>query len=484
MCGIRLPLESAKLSEHDPVTTFAEEASKLAVPSRAGVLIEMPRAESRPTEMSQSENFSPPAADMVPEVPLDEYVKSFRYVPPADPEQITMRGKAGLLSPPTPVATDASATIHAETGTAVDTDSISPKEDVRERLGLEDSPAKDERRDCPRFLDFRDPALPLEKPEAPQSTTPPSFLELRDKPPVAAQLAGETEASKPSRGSWQTAAPPVFEARGVLEYAALVVLGLSLGGYALHEHRVTQSLAAQNEQEIASLSATRSQIDSLTAAVNALAARPELPPAPAPDTTIIYRTFAPRHGTEDPGLRNLQSQLDAQGKTIEDTRSDLAITQSDLTSTRTELTGSSARTHEELVFLQKKGERNYYEFDIYKSKQFQKEGPLGIRLKKANTNHQYADLELLIEDRDLSQKHVNLYQPVMFYTPDSPQPVELVINSISKDRIHGYVSKPKYRQSELALMGNANTQASRGAIQTSTSADAQSPPMQKLPTPK
>jgi len=270
----------------------------------------------------------------------------------------------------------------------------------------------------------------------------------------------------------------------IAAYAGLGVLGLSLGGYALHEHRVTQSLAAQNEQVAASLNATRSQIDSLTAAVNALAARPELPPPPAPEPTIVYRTVRPRHRTEDPGLKKLQSQLDAQGKAIEDTRSDLAITQSDLTSTRTELTGSIARTHEELVLLQKKGERNYYEFDIYKSKQFQKEGPLGIRLKKANTNHQYADLELLIEDRDLSQKHVNLYQPVMFYTPDSQQPVELVINSISKDHIHGYVSKPKYRQAELASMGNGSTQATTGAIQISTTADAQSPPRQKLPTPK
>jgi len=479
MCGIGLPLESAKRSKHDPVTTFAEEASKPAVPSRSGVVIEMPRAESR-TETSQSENFFPPAADMVPEVPLDEYVKSFRYVQPADPEQITMRGEAEILPSQTPVAMDASATIPVETGTAADTDSISPKGDVRERLGLEDSPAGDERSDRPRFLDFRDPALPPVKPEATESTRPPSFRELSDKLPVAAQLSGETEASKPSRGSWQTcfAVLPVFEALGVLEYAALGVLGVSLGGYALHEHRITQSLAAQNEQAVASLNATHSQIDSLTVTVNALAARPELPPTPAPDpdTTIVYRTFGPRHRTEDPGLKKLQSQLDAQGEAIEDTRSDLAITQSDLTSTRSELTGSSARRHDELVLLQKKGERNYYEFDIYKSKQFQKEGPLGIRLKKANTNHQYADLELLIEDRDLSQKHVNLYQPAMFYTRDSQPPVELVINSIGKDHIHGYVSKPKYRQAELASMGNGNTQATTVASQTSTNADAQSPP--------
>jgi hypothetical protein len=32
------------------------------------------------------------------------------------------------------------------------------------------------------------------------------------------------------------------------------------------------------------------------------------------------------------------------------------------------------------------------------------EGPFGIRLKKANSKHQYADLELMVDDRNLSQK--------------------------------------------------------------------------------
>jgi hypothetical protein len=31
--------------------------------------------------------------------------------------------------------------------------------------------------------------------------------------------------------------------------------------------------------------------------------------------------------------------------------------------------------------------------------------------------------------------------------------VELVINSIGKNHIHGYVSQPKYRASELQAMG-------------------------------
>ena len=121
---------------------------------------------------------------------------------------------------------------------------------------------------------------------------------------------------------------------------------------------------------------------------------------------------------------------------------------------------SSGRTHHELVLPQKeKSEQNQYEFDVDKSKAFQQRGPLGIRLKKANVKHQYADLELLLDGHGLSQKHVNLYQPVTFYKPGTSQPLELVISSIDTKRIRGYVTIPKYRQPQLASMSNSNAQS-------------------------
>lgn len=272
--------------------------------------------------------------------------------------------------------------------------------------------------------------------------------------------------------------------RAIAYIAPVLVAGAMLGGYAFHEHRVAQNLAAENQQNGAALAATRTQVDDLTAKVNALAAKPaEAPPAPAPHPAIRHLTAA-HHPAQPSRLQKMQSQLDAQNKAIEDTRTQIASTQGDLNNTRTELTGSIARTHGELVLLEKKGERNYYEFDISKSKAFQHDGPFGVRLRKANTKHQFADLELMVDDRNLSQKHVNLYQPIMFYTPDNPQPVELVINSITKDHIHGYVSAPRYRQSELASMSNADansTPASNAQAANNTATPAQ---RQKLPPPQ
>lgn len=273
--------------------------------------------------------------------------------------------------------------------------------------------------------------------------------------------------------------------RRVASYAAVVVLASGVvGGYAIHEHRVAQDLASQNAQTNVALNATRNQVNDLTAKVNAMAARSEPQPAPPVQSATVRRTVLPRRRSEDLRLKKLQSQLDAQGKAIDETRNDLATTQGDLSNTRTELTGSIAHTHDELVLLQKKGERNYYEFDVSKSKQFQHDGPFGIRLKKANTKHQYADLELMVDDRDLSQKHVNLYQPIMFYTPDSPQAVEVVINSIGKDHIHGYVSAPKYRQSELASMSSANSNTATDKNQAAENSNTHPAVRQKLAPPQ
>ena len=274
-------------------------------------------------------------------------------------------------------------------------------------------------------------------------------------------------------------------------YAAIVALGGIVGGYAIHEHHAAQGFAADNVQTTAALNATRHELSDLTAKVNVLASRNEAQAAPSiPSTqqsaqTATGRRPSPAHRLrEDPHYKKLQSQIDAQGKAIEQTRNELTGTQGDLVSTRTELTGSIAHTHDELVLLQKKGERSYAEFDLSKSKQFRREGPLELRLKKANSKHQYADMELLVDDRNLSQKHVNLYQPVMFYTPDSPQPVEVVINDIGKDHIHGYVSASKYRKSELASMSNEAQNATQGPNQGPTNSNEPPAPRQKLPLPQ
>jgi hypothetical protein len=282
----------------------------------------------------------------------------------------------------------------------------------------------------------------------------------------------------------ELAEPRRFSTKAIVAFLVVFwLVGGALGFYAVHEHRTAEALRTQAQQSDAALATTRSQVDDLSSKVNTLATQMQQQQQQQQQAAAAPNSSAPRSLTSsrvgDPRFKKMQKQLDAQGKAIDDTRTQIASTQGDLANTRTELTGGIARNHDDLVLLQKKGERNYYEFDIDKSKTFHPNGPFSIRLKKANDKHQYADLELVVDDRTVSQKHVNLYQPVMFYTPDSPQPSELVINSITKDRIHGYVSAPKYRQSELANV-NANSSGTNGA----SSASNPTPVRQKLPAPQ
>ena len=280
--------------------------------------------------------------------------------------------------------------------------------------------------------------------------------------------------------------PPLLLGLAAAVAAAAFAVG-GAGAYALYEHRKAEAAIQGQQQLAAELQQTRAQVSQLSTKIDELAARPQVvAPSPIPEPAIATKPATPRGPSEGQRLKKMQSQLDRQGnaidqqgKAIADTQSQLDATKGDLSNTRTELSGSIARTHDELVLLQKKGERNYYEFDIAKSKSFQHEGPLGVRLRKANSKHQYADLDLTVEDQTVTQKHVNLYQPAMFFTPDSPQPAELVINSISKDRIHGYVSSPKYRQSQLA---SASNESGSSAAQTTPSQVASQPQQrQSLP---
>jgi transcriptional regulator with PAS, ATPase and Fis domain len=251
--------------------------------------------------------------------------------------------------------------------------------------------------------------------------------------------------------------------------AALLMVVVAAAAYAFHERNVAKQLAAQNSTVTSTLNATRDQMSALTAKLDAVNAERSAEKSAAPHSAVYRKPLTAasmRQRSDDPRWKKIQRQLDEQAKQIDSTRQDL-------TNTRTDLQGSIATTHDELVMLEKKGERSYYEFDLDKSSQFQREGPVGVRLRKANNKHEYADLEMLVDDLKVSKKHVNIYEPVFFYSGDHKLPVELVINSISKNHIHGYISEPKYKAADLEAMANSsanNKAASTDGLQTASPA--------------
>jgi len=240
-------------------------------------------------------------------------------------------------------------------------------------------------------------------------------------------------------------------AQGYRAAAVIAVLAICVGlfGYAIHERSEVDKVMAQNQHVSSTLADTKGQIDNLTSKLNDLTAaeqarQQEKERARVAASHRNTRVAVQHRHAEDARWKKVQSELEAHQQAIDATRNDL-------TQAKTELGSSIARTHDELVVLQRKGERNYYEFDIDKSKKaYRAAGPVGIQLRKANTKKQYADLHLSVDDTQLEKKHVNLYEPVTFLNTDSGQPVQLVIQRITKDHIHGYVAETKYKGSELA----------------------------------
>src|SRR5271166_6021162 len=114
----RVPVETAPTAERQ---TTAAKSNGNTAPSRTGAVFEIPSAESPGGELPRPENLGPTTPTMVPEVPLDEYVKNFQYMPPADPTEVTMRGDAHVSQAEAPVASDPTAAALNETVDAATT---------------------------------------------------------------------------------------------------------------------------------------------------------------------------------------------------------------------------------------------------------------------------------------------------------------------------------------------------------------------------
>jgi hypothetical protein len=274
---------------------------------------------------------------------------------------------------------------------------------------------------------------------------------------------------------------------GLLAVAVIVSLV-----YGFSERKRAQNLAAQQQQMSSELRQGLDTLAALRAQVNAMNVPAASQPAisqpvasqnaavagiAATSTTHVRRK---QRTVADPHWAKVENELAAQRKQLQSTQQDLQTTRQQLSdnlqSTRDDLNGSIAKTHDELVALEKKGERDYHEFDLKKSKDLQRVGPVSLALKKASTKHDYYDVTLLVGDSKLDKKHVNLYEPVLIYPEGSRQPLELVVNQISKDRIHGYVSAPKYLAEVTSSAPNTSTAGSSGAPSGSATQDSALPP--------
>ncbi|GEM_PF-512489 len=152
--------------------------------------------------------------------------------------------------------------------------------------------------------------------------------------------------------------------------------------------------------------------------------------------------------------RETTSKLSALSGDVSATRQQVAVVNENVSKTREEVTQLKlklseygtliARNRKELEYLRRRGERDYFEFDIRKGA-FHQVSDLRLKLRKTDTKRQRCDIEYIADDRRVRKKKVNVNEPIQVFVKGLKTPYEIVINRVEKNRIIGYVSAPKER---------------------------------------
>jgi len=133
-------------------------------------------------------------------------------------------------------------------------------------------------------------------------------------------------------------------------------------------------------------------------------------------------------------------------------KTDVASTKADLEATKAKLertigdlgqqSGLIAHTREELEYLKHRGDRNYFEFTLTKKKR-QPVSTISLELKKTDPKKSKFTLNVLADDKTIEKKDRTVAEPLQFYTGRDRNLYELVVFSVDKDKVTGYLSTPK-----------------------------------------
>jgi hypothetical protein len=141
-------------------------------------------------------------------------------------------------------------------------------------------------------------------------------------------------------------------------------------------------------------------------------------------------------------------------KDIEATKNDLEITKSKMASAMGDMnvmSGLIARNRDDLEELKRRGDRNYFEFTVQKSKTPQRVGPVQVTLNKTDPRKSKYTVTLIADDRTIEKKDKTSGEPVQFYVAHTRgTPFEMVVFDVGKNQITGYLSTPKEAGSAAA----------------------------------
>jgi hypothetical protein len=152
-------------------------------------------------------------------------------------------------------------------------------------------------------------------------------------------------------------------------------------------------------------------------------------------------------------LSKVTGQVSAVSTEVGGVKTDVASTKTDLEATKARLesmrgdmgvmSGLMATTRGDLEVLKHKGDRNYFEFTVQKSKSPTPVSTVSLQLKKTDAKRGKFTMNVLADDRTIEKKDRTANEPIQFYTGRGHMLYELVVWTVDKNKVSGYLSTPK-----------------------------------------
>lgn len=261
-------------------------------------------------------------------------------------------------------------------------------------------------------------------------------------------------------------ATPRWVGLAIAALGGISLLGLGLGWSALSkgnsiEQSTQASLKLQNDALTQRLSKTEEQNQQLTSDLKVVTdklnvTQEDLAKA-RKQTSATVAGYGKKLSGIESNVKEVNTQLATKANTedVNKLNGDVTGVKNDLDLTKAKLeratgdmgvmSGLIARNHDDVEELKRRGDRNYYEFTLQKSKTPEKVGPVQIALNKTDAKKSKYTMTVLADDRSIEKKDKTAGEPVQFYVKGSSHsaPYELVVFDVTKNQVTGYLSTPK-----------------------------------------
>ena len=245
----------------------------------------------------------------------------------------------------------------------------------------------------------------------------------------------------------------------------LALVGLAYAGYSIQSRLDTNLTKAQDQNKLltAQLDQANARLADLKGHIDVTEQKMHLTQAELTNARSRSETYRKDQIASDQklteqmtkGFAESTEKINAVATEVGGAKKDIEATRTDLEATKGRLeratgdmgvmSGLIAHNRDDLEELRRRGDRNYYEFKITKSKAPQRVGPVQITLNKADQKKSRYTVTVFIDDRSIEKKDKTAGEPVQFYVKGGSRqpPFEFVVFDVGKNEITGYLSTPK-----------------------------------------